>query len=140
MFGGDSAIGPTAAGLHRIERNPLSDTFFSSQNIEHLQQHIRYAVWVASQQKHVIGRQDPMELLQAMRGVYLEHARHLPHRIDMQVRALNYKVVKVVTPRILSNVEMFKTYLRDIHQPISPIDLPTNVSSVGSRQIPGSRF
>ena len=44
------------------EKTPLSRAFFSNVNVDTIQKQIRYEVWQKSNEKYVIGEQDPTQL------------------------------------------------------------------------------
>ena len=54
----------------------LSKTFFSSENIDSLQNMLRYNVWLKSNKRHVIGRQSETQLHIVMRSIYLQYAQN----------------------------------------------------------------
>ena len=55
-----------------LQRNPLSNVFFSKENIDYLQNKIINRVYELSGNKHKIGRQSDTELQLVMRSIYLQ--------------------------------------------------------------------
>ena len=55
----------------------LSQVFFSKQNIDLIQNQIRYNVWIKSNKMHIIGRQSDTELEIVMRSIYLQYSKNL---------------------------------------------------------------
>lgn len=106
---------------------PLSDLFFSTENVEALQQGIRYRVFTET--KKVVDRQSDDELAIYMRAVYLQEARHLPTDLVAQVRELNASVLKQAVANIVSNVKQHEKYIHDVSTLPIPLEkgLSTNV-------------
>ena len=67
----------------------LSQTFFSQQNIQIIQNGIRAGVYHKSNGQYTIGPQDCDSLKIVMRSVYLQHAANQPNNITQQVAELN---------------------------------------------------
>ena len=126
----------TILGGDTIARTLLSNLFFSSKNIDIIQNGIRYAIWSQTPEKAVIGRQPNTELVIVMRGVYLDRARHLPTHIPEQIAELNEITIRKVVPTIISNIGQYRGYLQKITSPLDPIPRSLNVSSVGTRTLP----
>lgn len=94
----------------------VASKFMSRRNIDNLHRSIVRDVFEASKGEFRIGKQSEQELLQIMRAMYLEHAKHLPHAIDEQVAELNAKVLEYAVPQIVSEVRMHLHYLADRDQ------------------------
>lgn len=116
-------------------RSPLSELFFSEYNMRRIQDTLRYRVYVASSGKYQIGPQDNTELSVIMRAMYLQHAKNLPNRLAEQVNELNRLVVEFAWPKVLSEVEQYIGYVKNLEYLPSPISLPVNVSSTGTRTL-----
>lgn len=123
------------------ESTPLSESFFSAANVERIQQLIRKTVFDRSQPKgYVIDDQSVDELKIIMRAMYYQYARNLPKDIGSQVADLNQKVVDWSAPHILSAVDHYMYYLKDIsHLPV-PLQQPQSLSSAGTRSLPMNPF
>ncbi len=123
------------------ESTPLSQSFFSSANMERLQSLIRKGVYDRSQPKgYVIDNQSADELKIIMRAIYYQYARNLPKDIAGQVADLNQKVVDWSVPHILSAVDHYYYYLNDIsHMPV-PLSHPKSLSSAGTKSLPLGPF
>ena len=117
------------------DRTPLTDLFFSRANMNIIQNQIRYSVYLASNKKHVIDKQDDTELQIIMRAIYLQHSLNLPDQIKEQIISLNQQVVNFAYPKILSEIEQFIHYKNNIQYLPQTIDLPKNVSSKGTRSL-----
>ena len=125
-----------AVGTQSIGRNLLNELFLSPENIEYLQTRIKYAIWVASGKKHVIGRQDDTELVVIMRSIYLQYGKNIPVGIKEQIADLNDLVVEECTSKILSQIEQHLAYLRDKSSQPMPLSLPVFTSTIGTKQLP----
>lgn len=123
------------------EKTPVSNGFFSSENIERIQQLIRKAVYDRSTPKgYVIDKQSVDELKIIMRAIYYQYARNLPTDIVGQITDLNLKVVEWSVPHILSAVDHYQFYIQDIsHLPV-PLEQPQHLSSAGTKTLPMNPF
>lgn len=114
-----------------LHRNELQDIFFSKQNVQILQDHIRYEVWKQSNKKFIIDNQSYTQLNIIMRSIYLQYAENLEHEHVNQVKNLNNLVSEYCIFNILSNVNQYESYLNNIDKNPSPIDLPVYISNTG---------
>jgi hypothetical protein len=123
------------------EATPLSEAFFSRDNVEILQTAIRKGVFDRSQPKgYVIDRQSVDELKIIMRAIYYQYARNLPTDVPGQIADLNQKVVDWSVPHILSAVDHYHFYINDIsHLPV-PLEHAKSLSSAGTRTLPMGPF
>lgn len=120
--------------LKHIECNDVSSTFFDSRNVDALQDAIRYRVWLHSDEQHTIGRQSDVELHAVMRAIYLEYGRNDPtSSVASQVRELNARTLSFCVPRIISEVDMYLQFLRDVSQLPVPIARSQLETSRGTR-------
>lgn len=118
----------------------VARVYFSASNVEAVHQAIRYSVYVRSCQKHVIGRQSEDELRIIMRSVYLQNAKDLPYEINAQVRELNTIVINYCVGRILSEIDMYMNYTRDISTLPVPLERSENTSVAGTKTLEVKRF
>lgn len=125
-------------GIH--SQNPISQLYFSTMNIDALQEAIRYQVYLKSCQKHVIGRQSDTELKIIMRAVYLEHARHRDYDILPEIKRLNQLVLDFCVPKVLQEIKMYITYTNDINKLPQPMDRGEFQSSKGSKVLEQKTF
>jgi hypothetical protein len=123
------------------EKSPVSEGFFSADNVEIIQNRIRKAVFDRSQPRgYVIDKQSVDELKIIMRAIYLQYARNLPKDVASQVDDLNTKVIDWSVPHILSAVDHYNFYINDIsHLPV-PLAQPKSLSSAGTRSLPANPF
>ena len=120
--------------LRGIQTNsPLARVYFSQKNIDGLQQMLRYHVWLVSEKRHTIGRQSDRELQIIMRSIYLQNSRNLPDNIVGQVKLLNKLVIDYCIPRIISSVEQYLMYKKDVSTMPTPMPRSVNVSLAGTK-------
>ena len=119
-----------------VERTPISDFFFGSRNINHLQGLLIKLVKDKSNGLYHISRQNDNELLIIMRSIYLQYAKHLPFEIqslETQVCELNRQVIIYAFPKIMSSIQQYLSYIRDHGSNTRPIDHGEFISSAGTR-------
>ena len=73
---------------------PLSDAFFSSNNIKMIQNGIRAGVYKKSNGNYIIGEQSYDELKIVMRSIFLQNSKNLAINIPQQIEELNNLVLK----------------------------------------------
>jgi hypothetical protein len=113
----------------------LARVYFSKENIDLLQDMIRYQVYEQSNRQHIIARQSDTELEVIMRHFYLTYGKNQCVHITEQVAELNTYVVNECVPMILSSVEQYLAYrLRITQQPV-PLARSVNMSSKGAKQL-----
>ena len=123
------------------EHSPLSDAFFSKENIVVIQNNIRKQVYEKSQPKgYVIDDQSVDELKIIMRALYYQYARNMPNDIAGQVAELNDRVSAWSVPHILSAVDHYVYYLKDIDTLPVPMARPVNLTRSGSKSLPFNTF
>jgi len=121
-------------------KSKLSNIYFSSENINLLHDIIRYQVYVRSNKNHVIGRQSDVELKIIMRSIYLQYGKNLPTKIKEQVAELNELVVNECIDPILSAVEQYYGYLKNISEAPVPLARSVNMSTKGSKTLQENHF
>lgn len=125
---------------HVVECNVLNQLYLSPENIEEVQQRIRYEVYRASNQQHVIGRQSERELVIIMRSIYLTYGKNIPTDdpavLKRQISDLNDLVVLEVVPKILSEIQTHIRYLYDRSTQPMPLAWPQNMSTKGQKILP----
>jgi hypothetical protein len=123
------------------ESTPVSNGFFSSANVDRIQQLIRKGVYDRSGSKqYVIDSQSADELKIIMRAIYYQYGRNMTTDILGQVDDLNKKVVDWSVPHILSAVDMYHYYLKDISKLPVPLEQPQHLSRAGTRSLPMNPF
>ena len=64
-----------------------------------------------------------------MRSIYLQYGKNLDEDVVGQVKDLNKKVLDYCIPKILSEIEQYKNYVRDASNLYTPIQNSENVSN-----------
>lgn len=121
------------------ELSPFSKAFFSSQNVSWLQSHIRHSVFKKTDSQHLISNQDETNLIIVMRSIYLQNSTNPlnPEAMRVEILRLNGLVLDEVVPDILSEIEQYSKYLRDISRNGIPLERPENTSVVGTKTYGG---
>lgn len=125
-------------GIHL--NNRLANVFFSQDNIDALQEAIRYQVNIRTCGKHVIDRQSDAELKVIMRAIYLQEAMHKQYDVMNEVRGLNTMVINYAVPRIIQEINMYMHYKQDINRVPVPLARGEFISSKGSKQLETKEF
>lgn len=121
--------------------NKLSAAFFSRENVQAIQNLIRKDVFQKSQPKgYVIDDQSVDELKIIMRALFLQYAKNLPHDIPGQIAELNQRVADWSVPHILSAVDHYQYYLKDIQSLPVPLAQPVLLSRAGTKSKPLDPF
>ena len=118
---------------------PLSLSFFSSKNINILQNGLRYGVYVKSNNQFTIGQQNIDELKIIMRSIFLQNSKNLPNNISDQINHLNNKVLEYAINQIYGEVESYMKYKRDASSLVSPMELPT-LTNYNNKQLECKHF
>ncbi len=113
--------------------NNLSNTFFSCNNIDVLQDGIRYKIYQLTNQKHTIGRQSDQDLKIVMRSIYLQHSKNLNTNIIEQVRELNTIVLDWCVKEIFSNIQQYDKYCVDVSTLPTPMERSPLMTNKGSK-------
>ena len=118
----------------------LSITFFSDKNIKIIQNNIRYNVFKLSNEKYTIGEQSPLQLQIIMRAIYLQYSKNLNYNIREQIEELNEMITTYCVPKILSELEQYIQYKKDVSNLYVPIPRSLNVSVAGTKSLTLNRF
>ena len=116
-----------------LQKNPLSDVFFSKQNIDYLQNKISQQVYELTDKTHRIGRQSDVELEIVMRSIYLQFSLNQASNLREQIRQLDEKVVDAVCPGIITAIKQYIQYKVDITNMPKPIELPKSETIKGDK-------
>jgi hypothetical protein len=123
-----------------FEETPLSRLYFSPENIDIVQNQIRYAVYQRSGNKWVIDPQSVDELKIVMRAQYFLYGRNLSTQITEQIAELNTRVIDWVVPKVFMEIKQHMYYLNDISKMPTPLSHPTSMSSAGTRTPQNSNY
>lgn len=114
---------------------PVSELFFSDVNIDALQIGMHNMILNKSCGKYKIGRQSDKELSIIMRAIYLQNSKNSKYDVVGQVRSLNEEVLNFAVPRLLNELEMHDTYLKDIQKMPVPMSYGINTSVTGTKTL-----
>jgi len=121
------------SGIHSA--TPLNTLFFSPDNVNALQQGIRYRIFEESEGQFVIGPQNERELLIVMRSIYYQHGRNDPENALQSVRDLNARVIAWCVPEVLNNLRQYEGYKRDVSTLPMPLPRAPIASMKGTRTL-----
>lgn len=111
-----------------LEHSELSRKFFSSSNINIIHKKIIIGVYVKSDKKYFISKQDERELLIIMRSYYLQYGKNLNNNIDIQIENLNKLVIDWSVDEIIKNIDQYIIYKKTastLPMPIERSQLPS---------------
>lgn len=117
----------------RIQRTPVSDMFFSAQNIDVLQDGIRYRVF--KETGITIGRQSDTELKVIMTSMFFKYARHVANDVVGQVRELNSKTLDYAVKETVNNLKQYLAYRRDASTMPMPLDNAQLMTTKGTKTL-----
>jgi hypothetical protein len=103
---------------------PLSQAFFSQQNIQALQNGIRAGVYNMSNGQYVIGPQDCDSLKIIMRSVFLQNSANQPNNYKAQITQLNKIVLDYCIQQVYSEAQGYMKYIDDASTLVVPIAPP----------------
>ncbi len=117
------------------ELSKLSMLYFSKENIQRLQNLIRYTVYNQSKNNYIIGEQSKIDLEIIMRSIYLQHSVNLDYYYKEQIEYMNNLVLNNTVPTILSEIKQYIGYIENVEKLPIPLELPENLSSAGTRTL-----
>ena len=123
----------TNALVGNFQTTILSNTFFSAENVQILQNAIIAGVYKKSNKKYRIGNQDEDVLKTIMRAMYLQFSKNLDYNIKEQIIELNKHVTGFSIPQIYNEVVGYMKYKQSVSKLATPRALP--VSSYHSNSL-----
>ena len=118
-------------------QNNANQLFFSDKNIERIQKKLKVEVFNRTKGKYILDAdQDKTKLALIMRNIYLEYALNQPKNLVRQTKKLNKLTVDAVVPGIITNIKQYYGYIKDINQPLKPMNRPVNMNSAGRNSLP----
>ena len=108
-----------------LDETLLSNTFFSVDNIQNIQNMIRY--YFFQEKNEIISEQSNNELLIIMRGIYIKYSNSAANTIDeikSEVLELNNIVIEFSLKQIYINYDNWNKHIEDLEKLPEPIDLP----------------
>ena len=106
-----------------LEENNLSRLFFSPQNIEAIQNMIRFYVYKLTDGQ-IISKQSPDELFIVMRSVLLQYGNFVNTNVVPEIKRLNSKVVTICSEKISIELDQYNHYIVDLQKLPVPLDNP----------------
>ena len=108
---------------------PLSQAFFSQENIQIIQNGIRSGVYKRSNGQYVIGDQDCDSIKIIMRSVFLQYSANKPSSIPQQIIELNNIVLNYCIQQVYSEAQGYMKYMDDVSTLVVPIAHPVQASN-----------
>jgi len=108
-----------------LDETLLSNTFFSTGNVQNIQNMIRY--YFFQEKNEIISEQNNNELLTIMRGIYLKYSNSAANTLDeikKEVQEINKVVTEYALKQIYINYDMYNRYINDLESLPQPMDLP----------------
>ena len=93
---------------------PLSQAYFSKENIIIIQNALRRGVYEESNGAFLIGEQDTDELKIIMRSIFLMYSKNNPENIPDQISELNDLVLKYAINQVYGEAQAYTKYKHDI--------------------------
>jgi hypothetical protein len=109
------------------EDNVLAQVFFSTENIQIIQNALRAGVYALSANQIVIPPQNIDVLKIIMRSTYLQYAEHYPTKITEQVERLNKLVLDYSVPTVFNEAKGYLNYIKDASTLVVPLEAPIKV-------------
>jgi len=103
---------------------PLSQVFFSQQNINIIQNGIRAGVYRKSNGQYTIGPQDCDSLKIIMRSVFLQYSANMLNNVTEQIKELNEIVLNYCVQQVYSEAQGYMKYINDVSSLVVPIAHP----------------
>jgi hypothetical protein len=122
--------------FHIHQKNPVNYLFFSKENVQNIQNQIKYQVY--KKKKIVIDEQSETDILTIMRGIYLEHSKNRKTDYKKQIKELNDLVLEYILTgpnNIFSRIDERIAYLRDISVPYTVMAPPQDVNIRGTKTL-----
>ncbi len=113
----------------------LAETYFSRENINILQEGIINAVYNKSNGKYSIGKQSEEELMIVMRSIYFQYGKNLNFNINDQIKELNTKVINWCVDEIISNINQYYSYIKNVSTLPVPMERAQLSSQKGTKTL-----
>jgi hypothetical protein len=118
---------------------PLSQAFFSQQNIQIIQNGIRAGVYHKSKGQYLIDTQDCDSLKIVMRSIFLQYSANMPFDIPQQILELNKMVLNYCIQQVYSEAQGYMKYVDDVSTLVVPMSNPVQDSNT-DRQLEFKRW
>jgi len=117
----------------------LSNAFFSSNNIQIIQNGIRAGVFKKSNGQYIIAEQNNDELCIIMRAIFLQHSKNLSDNIKEQICNLNAIVLEYSINSVYGEADGYMKYKRDASTLATPLSMPI-MANTQSKQLELKRW
>jgi hypothetical protein len=104
------------------EDNALSQAYFSSNNVQIVQNGIRAGVYKMSENKYVVAVPNIDTVKIIMRSTYLQYAEHYPNDITGQIERLNQIVLDYAVPATYNEAVGYLKYCEDQSTLVVPLE------------------
>ncbi len=111
-----------------MENSLLSITFFSSNNIENIQNMLRSEIYNLSSKQYKIDIQDADQLKIIMRSIFLQYSSNNNSNIEGQINKLNKQVLDYAVPQVHTELISYIKYKKDISSPPELIPPPQSLA------------
>lgn len=111
--------------------SPLNNAFFSTQNMNKIQNSIRSSV--KSETGLSIDRQNDDDLATIMRYIYITNSLNPGADVTSQVMLMNQRTKDKAMTQVRTGLAERIGYLRDIVEPIRPNALPVSTTTYGNK-------
>ena len=111
------------------DATPLSQAYFSQENIQIIQNGIRAGVYHKSNGQYLIGPQDCDSLKIIMRSVFLQYSANKPTNYAEQIAELNKIVLNYCIQQIYSEAQGYMKYIDDASTLVVPLAHPVQASN-----------
>jgi hypothetical protein len=110
--------------LGQWDETSLSKAYFSTENIQIIQNGIRSGVYKKSNQQYLVAPQDCDSLKIIMRSVFLQHSANQTDNISQQISELNKIVLDYCVFHVYSEAQGYMKYLHDVSTLAVPLATP----------------
>ena len=111
-------------GVQQI--NELSQKYFSSENMQSIQDSIKGGVLKKSNGKYILPNQNVNTLKIIMRSIYLEYAIYNTNLLDNEIKRLNKIVIDNCVERLYNESIAYEKYCYDQSTIAMPMERPKN--------------
>jgi len=115
----------------------MQETFFSSENMDIIQNALIKTVFYRSNQTLRINKIKQETLIQCMNHIWTNFCRFLPYDLKEQIDDLDDKVIEYLTPLLLKESQFYFNYLRDSDRTNLPtLERPIMIAKGRKQQLP----
>ena len=107
-----------------FERSKLSDSYFSRQNIQIIQNGVRKGVYDKSQSRILVDNQPEDQIVTVMRAMYLQYSKNLEINIPEQIADLNNLVLNYCINNVFNEAVAYLKYKEDASTMHIPMQHP----------------